>query len=117
LYQTGLPHSRLLLSILKRLAAKYASTSFVKIQADLCIPFYPDKNVPTLLIYHEGELVTQIVGLTKFGGHLASAENVEIVLKGIGCCHTQSVGYVGDEQERGSLDEKRLSLDDDSDWD
>ena len=41
----------------------YPNTKFVSIIGDQCIPNYPDKNLPTLLIYRAGELRRQIVGL------------------------------------------------------
>jgi hypothetical protein len=52
---------------LTTLAAKYKATKFVKIVGDHCIPDYPDKNLPTLLIYGNGDLQQQLVGLSKLG--------------------------------------------------
>lgn len=33
-----------------------------------CIPNYPDRNLPTIFIYSEGDLKGQIVGAIQFGG-------------------------------------------------
>lgn len=48
---------------LHKLATAYPSTKFVSIRGDMCIANYPDKNIPTLLIYRKGHLVRQIVGM------------------------------------------------------
>ncbi|KAJ3300798.1 hypothetical protein HDV03_001974, partial [Kappamyces sp. JEL0829] len=46
---------------------------------------YPDRNVPTVLVYSDGDLKANIVGVERFGGSLGmTLENVEIVLSGIG---------------------------------
>lgn len=54
---------KLLAGYLDILAEKYPSTKFVSIVGDKCIPNYPDRNLPTLIIYRDGELHRQIVGL------------------------------------------------------
>jgi hypothetical protein len=53
---------------LATLAAKHKATKFIKIIGDHCIPNYPDKNLPTLLIYGYGDLKQQLVGLSQLGG-------------------------------------------------
>lgn len=55
--------SKLLAGYLDTLAAKHPATKFVSIVGSQCIPNYPDHNLPTLLIYRNGELRRQIVGL------------------------------------------------------
>lgn len=54
--------------ILDQLASLYPSTKFVKIVSDHCIENYPDKNVPTMLVYRKGQMMGQIVGLGSVGG-------------------------------------------------
>lgn len=49
---------------LNKLATAYPSTKFVSIRGDMCIANYPDKNIPTLLIYRRGQLIKQIVGMS-----------------------------------------------------
>ena len=48
---------------LKTIAAAYPSTKFVSIRGDMCISNYPDKNIPTLLIYRKGHLLKQVIGM------------------------------------------------------
>lgn len=59
----SIPESTIMSRHLNTLAAAYPSTKFVSIRGDMCIANYPDKNIPTLLIYRKGHLVKQIIGL------------------------------------------------------
>lgn len=68
----SIPESKLLLPILDQLASLYPSTKFVKIVSDHCIENYPDKNVPTMLIYRKGQMMGQVVGLGSVGGMKAT---------------------------------------------
>ena len=53
---------------LAQLAKEFKSTKFLKIVSDQCIPNYPDRNVPTLLVYGEGDIKANLVGAVTFGG-------------------------------------------------
>lgn len=57
---------------LERVLADFAraqpAVKFLVAKADACIENYPVKNVPTLLLYRNGELQSQIVGLGDLGG-------------------------------------------------
>ena len=63
LYKPGVDTSQLVSGYLVMLAAKHPGTKFVSIVGNQCIPNYPDRNLPTLLIYRRGEIRRQIVGL------------------------------------------------------
>jgi thiol-disulfide isomerase/thioredoxin len=123
LFQSHVPDSKLLGAILERLAAKYRAVKFLKIVADMCIPNYPDRNVPTLLIYGEGDLKQQIIGLSQFGGKSCNVENVEMVLKAIGAL-PQLVHESNEEEEDKSRfgfssirnDSAQTMNSDDDDW-
>lgn len=52
---------------LEELARKYPATKFVKIISTDCIPNYPDRNLPTLLVYKNGAVKANYVGLHSFG--------------------------------------------------
>lgn len=65
----SLPACRLMEQYLLDLASKYSGrTKFVKIIGNECIPGYPDRNLPTLLIYINGDLRVQQVGIERLGG-------------------------------------------------
>ncbi len=68
LYNDAVPASRALEEVLQRLSMKHKATKFMKIKADQCIEGYPDRNVPTLLLYHNGENQRQIMGAGVYGG-------------------------------------------------
>ena len=53
---------------LARLAAKFAATKFLKSISTLCIPNYPDRNLPTIFVYYESEMKGQMVGPIELGG-------------------------------------------------
>ena len=39
-----------------------------------CIPNYPDRNLPTVLLYHEGSCLRNLVGLGMLGGPRTTSE-------------------------------------------
>lgn len=45
-----------------------AEPKFLKIIATQCIPNYPHRLVPTVLVYHKEDILGQLVGLGAFGG-------------------------------------------------
>jgi len=50
------------------LAAKFPATKFLKSISSVCIPNYPDKNLPTLFVYCDGELRKQFIGPDELRG-------------------------------------------------
>jgi hypothetical protein len=64
----SLPICKLMGAHLATVAARNKSTKFVKIIGDQCIPNYPDRNLPTLLIYGDGDVKGQLVGAAQLGG-------------------------------------------------
>lgn len=56
------------------LAKKYPATKFVKIISTECIPNYPDKNLPTVLIYKDTKCLQHLIGLGPFGGPRTTPE-------------------------------------------
>ena len=63
------------MDILHGAPARHAATKFLQIKADACIENYPDRNVPTLLLYHDGVLQSQVVGLAELGGPRVSEQS------------------------------------------
>jgi len=55
------PLSQHLRPLLQRVAAAHPESKFLSIPAGMCIANYPDKNVPTLLIYRNGEISGNVV--------------------------------------------------------
>ncbi|GAA6044325.1 hypothetical protein JCM8097_000921, partial [Rhodosporidiobolus ruineniae] len=76
----SVPESKLLMPLISELASLYPSTKFVSIVSDHCIENYPDKNVPTMIVYRKGRMMGQIVGLGAMGGMKATLRDVERIL-------------------------------------
>ncbi|CAK8683929.1 phosducin-like protein 3 [Clavelina lepadiformis] len=68
LYRQGIPLCSLINQHLTCLAPKFPAVKFLKSISTTCIPNYPDKNLPTIFIYKDGDMKTQWVGPHVFGG-------------------------------------------------
>merc|ERR1712137_256832 len=66
LYKQGIPLCTLINEHMRALAIKYPAVKFIKSLAGLCIPNYPDHNLPTIFIYLNGELKKQLIGPLSF---------------------------------------------------
>jgi hypothetical protein len=66
---------------LKELAAKFPDTKILKIRATDAIHNYPDRNVPTLLVYGPGgKIKKQLVGAMACGGPQVTTAEMEWML-------------------------------------
>merc|ERR1712059_198065 len=75
LYKQGVPLCSLINEFMNRLAPKFPTTKFLKAISTTCIPNYPDKNLPTIFVYYEGQMKGQMVGPMDFRGmNLTEAE-------------------------------------------
>ena len=56
--------------VMEDVARKYRAsrTKFRRAEARDIIPNYPERNVPTLILYRNGDVVENIVGIEQFGG-------------------------------------------------
>ncbi|PUZ58395.1 hypothetical protein GQ55_5G506800 [Panicum hallii var. hallii] len=101
LYKDGIPECGLLQNCLEELATRYAATKFVKIISTDCIPNYPDRNVPTILVYNSSAVKGTYVGLQKFGGKRCTPESVALAL-----CQSDPVlndGHGGNDSSRDNV--------------
>ncbi|XP_059084211.1 viral IAP-associated factor homolog [Tigriopus californicus] len=88
LYKQGVPLCALLNQYLSQISAKFPTVKFLKSISTTCIPNYPDKNLPTIFVYFEGELKTQIVGPMSFRGMNLTVEEFEFMLGRTGAVDT-----------------------------
>lgn len=65
------------------LATKFRTTKFLRSVSSVCIPNFPDENLPGILIYHNGKCIKQIFGTLNFSPH-PSCDEVEWVLSQAG---------------------------------
>ncbi|OWT38613.1 GTPase inhibitor [Cryptococcus neoformans] len=80
LFKDSVPLSQHLRPLLNQAAAAHPSTKFLSIPAGLCIPNYPDKNVPTLLIYRNGEMIGNVVAGMGLKGMKTTVRDLEGLL-------------------------------------
>ena len=81
LYQDYLPLCKRLNSILVELSRKFLHHKFIKIRATDCNQDFPDSNCPTLLIYQNGSIFTQLNSCAAMmGGGQMTEDTVEWVL-------------------------------------
>jgi len=88
LYKQGIPMCSLLNHFMSQLAKKFPTTKFIKSISTVCIENYPDKNVPTIFIYFEGEMKTQFVGANSLRGTNLTLDEFEFLLGRAGAVRT-----------------------------
>jgi len=89
LYKSGIPLCTLLNDHLRQMALKYPETKFLKSISTVCIQNYPDKNVPTIFIYNNGDMKHQLIGPFVFGGMNCRFEDLEYKLYEFGALKTK----------------------------
>ncbi|KAL2810401.1 thioredoxin-like protein [Aspergillus granulosus] len=117
--------SRLLSELWRRLAAKYGDIKFCEMRGNMCIEGYPDRNTPTILVYHKGEIVRQCVTLMTLRGTGTRVEDLENMLVEVGALKESDVRLKkkGDDSEDERPSKSKPSIrkttveDDDDDWD
>jgi hypothetical protein len=88
IYKQGVPLCSLINQHLSLLARKFPDTKFLRSVSSVCIPNYPDKNLPTIFIYCEGEMKKQWVGPLEFGGMNLTINELEWRLSQTGAVKT-----------------------------
>lgn len=89
LYKCGIPLCTLVNQYLASLARKFPATKFLKSISTTCIPNWPDRNLPTIFIYHNGNLVKQIIGAIELRGMKLTEAELEWMLGEAGAIPTK----------------------------
>lgn len=74
LYKPGIVLCSLINNFLNHLTPKFPHTKFIKSISTLCIPNFPDENLPGILVYFEGKCKKQIFGVQSFPANLTSQD-------------------------------------------
>ncbi|KAF1333357.1 Phosducin-like protein, partial [Globisporangium splendens] len=77
LWDDALEECKLMDSVLRAVAKNHRDVKFVSIQAQACIENWPQRNCPTLFMYHKGDLKNQVLGIRKLGGLDMKVEDLE----------------------------------------
>ncbi|RUS25931.1 thioredoxin-like protein [Jimgerdemannia flammicorona] len=91
-----IPACKLMNAHLTELAQRYKAVKFLKIVGDQCIPNYPDRNLPTLLVYGEGDIKANLVGAQYFGGMKMTVESLRQILMATGAIPMDPTKFVDD---------------------
>ncbi|XP_075056343.1 phosducin-like protein 3 [Mixophyes fleayi] len=89
LYKQGIPLCTLINQHLAGLARKFKDVKFLKSISTTCIPNYPDKNLPTIFVYRDGEIRAQFIGPLVFGGMNLTQDELEWKLSESGAIKTE----------------------------
>jgi len=73
-----------MLQCLRNVAARHPNVKFCQIVGPQCIENYPERNCPTILVYHNDESKGHIKGDSQFGGEKMTADIVEFELANLG---------------------------------
>ncbi|CAH1637958.1 unnamed protein product [Spodoptera littoralis] len=68
----------------QELAAKFPYTKFLKAVAQTCIPNFPERNLPSVFVYFEGDMKKQFIGGTELRGTSLTVEEFEYILGKVG---------------------------------
>ncbi len=68
LYQDSVIECRLLEEALLNVSKRFKYIKFLKIKSNQAIENWPERNLPSLFIYHDGEMKVQLITLKELGG-------------------------------------------------
>ena len=68
LYVNSLVDCGVMESVMIQLAKKFMKVKFLKIRSTSAIENWPESNLPTIFVYHDGELQDQLLTLKSLGG-------------------------------------------------
>ena len=68
---------------LSALAKRFPATKFIRSISNTCIPNYPDKNLPTIFVYSNGQMKGQIIGAAEFRYSDLSEEGLKWTFKNL----------------------------------
>ncbi|XP_055493141.1 phosducin-like protein 3 [Leucoraja erinacea] len=104
LYKQGIPLCALINRHLSELARKFPETKFIRAISTTCIANYPDRNLPTVFIYRNGDIKAQYVGPLLFGGMKLTQDEMEWMLSSCGAIKTEL-----EENPRKQIEDRMMS--------
>ncbi|KAH3902811.1 related to Phosducin-like protein 2 [Saccharomycodes ludwigii] len=102
--------SRLLSNIFEIASKKYPELKFVEISANRAIENYPESNCPTLLIYHKGDVIKNLVTLLELGGNDTRLEDFESLMVKVGCVDEKDPRLLINQEDDERREEKHLKF-------
>lgn len=112
LYKGGIPHCAVLNQYMTELARRFPQTKFLKAIYSTCLPNFPEKNLPSIFCYYEGNIRKQFLGAVDLRGPKITIEEFEYLLGQVGSINTELK-----DDPRPKIKDKMLSdLSDNNDW-
>lgn len=113
LYKQGIPLCALINQFMTNLATRNPEVKFLKSIASTCIPNFPEKNLPSIFIYYEGQIQKQIIGPVELRGEKLTLDEFEYMLGKYGAIKTEIK-----EDPRQTVKDKMFSdlADSNNDW-
>lgn len=113
LYKQGIPLCALINQFMTNLAARNPTVKFLRSIASTCIPNFPEKNLPSIFIYYEGQIQKQIIGPIELRGEKLTLDEFEYMLGKYGAIKTEIT-----EDPRQTVKDKLFSdlADSNNDW-
>ncbi|CAC5376257.1 Phosducin-like protein 2,Viral IAP-associated factor homolog,Phosducin-like protein 3 [Mytilus coruscus] len=119
-YKNDIPLCKLINQHIMNLAGKFPEVKFLRSVSSVCIPNYPDKNLPTIFVYYEGDMKKQFIGPHEFGGMNFTQDELEWNLSKIGAVKTEleepPKKSISDVMDRAMKESAIDDCDDDNDW-
>lgn len=122
--------SRVLSALWRQAAKEYGEVKFCEIRGSQAIEGYPDQNCPTILVYHNGSIVKQIVTLLTVGGAKMSMLDLDNLLVEVGAVKENDMRVIKRRRAVEDAEDERVMSkgirstsdrfkdnDDDDDWD
>lgn len=123
--------SRVLSALWHQAAKEYGEVKFCEIRGSQAIEGYPDQNCPTILVYHKGNIVKQIVTLLTVGGAKMSMLDLDNLLVEVGAVKENDMRVIKRRRAAEDAEDERIMSkgirstsdhfknndDDDDDWD
>ncbi|KAG5674410.1 hypothetical protein PVAND_004384 [Polypedilum vanderplanki] len=88
LYARGVPFCALINQHFTELAVRFPTVKFIRSIAQTCIPNFPDKNLPTIFVYQNGQMKKQFMG-PELRSPKCTCEELEYMLGQIGAINTE----------------------------
>lgn len=111
LFQDALVECQLMDETLRTLAKKFPAVKFLRIQSTHAVENWPERNLPTLFLYHEGELQHQVMTLHSLGGTAMVPDDLEWWLASRGVVETELEEKPHAEGERTRVRTTRIRSD------
>lgn len=112
LYAKGVPLCSLLNQYFTELAVKFPTVKFLRSIAQTCIPNFPEKNLPAIFIYNNGQMKKQFAGAAELRGTNLTKDELEFMLGRTGAINTE----IKDDPKPAVVDKMFRDLADHNDW-